>query len=283
MGKAGNGFRMLPTCHPGVQAVAASSTHSFPRHTHDEFGIGVIASGAQRSASGRGQVTAEAGDLITVNPGEVHDGMPLGRAGRSWSMLYLQPALVASIRAGFAPGKGGDFEFENPALRDAPRAGAFRQAFHAITQTQPIAGGLAVEQALLALLAPLAVVGDTRHYRDAPAGLLRVKTRLDDDPSQNTALQDLANEAGLSRFQTLRAFAVLTGLTPHAYLLQRRISLARQRIAAGEALASVAAGSGYADQSHMTREFARRYGVTPAAYRRAVLPCNFLQDDRPGS
>jgi hypothetical protein len=36
-----------------------------------------------------------------------------------------------------------------------------------------------------------------------------------------------------------------------------------------EGLASVAARAGFADQSHLTREFKRRYGVTPGRYRRA--------------
>jgi AraC-like DNA-binding protein len=46
-------------------------------------------------------------------------------------------------------------------------------------------------------------------------------------------LSDLARSCGLSRFQVLRGFARSTGLTPHAYLVQRRIQLARRLIAGG--------------------------------------------------
>ena len=45
--------------------------------------------------SGRGMVEAGPGDVITVNPGEVHDGMPIGDAGRSWRMLYFDPAIIS--------------------------------------------------------------------------------------------------------------------------------------------------------------------------------------------
>ncbi|MFX5956846.1 AraC family transcriptional regulator, partial [Acinetobacter baumannii] len=72
--------------------------------------------------------------------------------------------------------------------------------------------------------------------------------RIDDDPSVPVSLDDLANASGLSRFQVLRAFTRATGLTPHAYLVQRRIDLARRLIAQGEALANAAIGSGFADQ-----------------------------------
>ena len=53
------------------------SNHTFPRHSHDQFGIGIMTSGAQRSWSVIGQVESEAGDVIMVNPGEMHDGMPV--------------------------------------------------------------------------------------------------------------------------------------------------------------------------------------------------------------
>jgi AraC-like DNA-binding protein len=79
-------------------------------------------------------------------------------------------------------------------------------------------------------------------------------------------LEDLAGECGLGRFRLLRDFARTTGLTPHAYLLQRRTELARRLIAAGTPLAEAAIAAGFADQSHMTRNFTRRYGYTPGAY-----------------
>ncbi|WP_449405942.1 helix-turn-helix domain-containing protein [Massilia phosphatilytica] len=58
---------------------------------------------------------------------------------------------------------------------------------------------------------------------------------------------------------SLRQFAGATGLTPHAYLIQRRIEAARALLARGAALADAAAASGFADQSHMTRIFIRTY------------------------
>ena len=51
----------------GIEAISLESDRAFPRHAHDEFGVGVIVSGAHRSWSGRGQVDALAGDAIMVN------------------------------------------------------------------------------------------------------------------------------------------------------------------------------------------------------------------------
>src|SRR5262244_1499522 len=80
---------------PGIEAMTLFSNHAFPRHSHDQFGIGIMTSGAQRSWSIIGQVESEAGDVIMVNPGEVHDGVPVDGSPRGWRILYLDPTLVA--------------------------------------------------------------------------------------------------------------------------------------------------------------------------------------------
>jgi hypothetical protein len=59
------------------------------------FRLGVIAFGAQRSWSGIGFVNASAGDVITLNPGEMHDGVPLDGKARGWRIIYFDPGLVA--------------------------------------------------------------------------------------------------------------------------------------------------------------------------------------------
>ncbi len=257
-------FRMLPTGHPGLSAVIARSAHSFPRHTHDEFGIGLIARGGQMSASGRGQVTAGAGDIITVNPGEVHDGEPLRGEAREWHMLYLSPERMQSVSLGFEP--AGEFEFTAPVYRNGELARTFAATFRRLAETDGAQPELAADEALLKLFASLVKRTDRQAPDRLHTGLQRARTLLDDDPARNHTLGGLAAEAGLSRFQLLRAFVSWTGLTPHAYLMQRRASHARNLIAAGHGLAAAAFDAGYADQSHMTRDFRRRYGLTPAAF-----------------
>jgi AraC-like DNA-binding protein len=98
----------------------------------------------------------------------------------------------------------------------------------------------------------------------------RARALIDDAPAVSVTLADLARESGLSRFQVLRGFARATGLTPHAYVMQRRIDLARSLIAGGIPLAEAAATSGFADQSHMTRQFVRNFGISPGVYAGAV-------------
>jgi AraC-like DNA-binding protein len=263
-------FQVVPCGDARIHAVEAHSGQSFSRHTHEQFGIGLVTQGAQKSFSGCGMVEAGAGDLITVNPNEVHDGMPLGDAGRSWKMLYLEPALAAELlrdASGDRPAAGGAIgtaEFTAPVLRDPRLAASFSCAYAAATSAWP-AASLAAEQHLLQLIAATLMRRRTAEGR-AAAPTATAQSMIEDDPLTDWSLAELADACGVSRFQLVRSFARNTGLTPHAYLVQRRVLLARRLIAGGTALADAAAASGFADQSHMTRVFVRKYGMAPGAF-----------------
>ncbi|MFN3720523.1 MAG: AraC family transcriptional regulator [Rhizobium rhizophilum] len=270
------GFRFHPTFLSGLEAVSATSAHVFPKHTHDTYGIGFLSAGGQISASGRGQVEAEAGQLITVNPGEVHDGAPIGRTPRSWHMLYLTPTLLTDSVSDLVSSIS-DLEFECPVFADTDirnHLTALHRRFDHGTED------LAADalQEVLVLVLGKALLRRREAVPILPASLARVRQRLDEDPTSLADLSDLAREAGLSRFQLIRAFLRHTGLTPHAYRMQSRANLSRRLLMEGLLPAEVAAACGYVDQSHMHREFRRRFGLTPGAYRSARLACNPVQD-----
>ncbi|MBN8907373.1 MAG: helix-turn-helix transcriptional regulator [Rhodospirillales bacterium] len=66
-----------------------------------------------------------------------------------------------------------------------------------------------------------------------------------------------------------RAFKVSFGMTPHTYVLTRRVERARQlMITTRASLAEIAQDCGMADQSHLTRVFGRFVGSSPYAWRR---------------
>jgi AraC-like DNA-binding protein len=265
---------------PGIEAMTLVSNHHFPRHSHDQFGIGVIAFGAQRSWSGVGAVSASAGDVILANPGEIHDGAPLDSSGRGWRMIYLEPTVIAREVGEELVGR---IEIVRPVARDPLLARRFVELFACLTAVQP--DFLDTEEALLRCLMYLL----PRHGMGRPSSagkspcVTKAIERLDSAPGAQTSLAELAALSGVSRFQLLRGFAREVGITPHAYLVQQRVRVARRLLAKGQTPAGAAIEAGFADQSHMTRAFVRQLGVTPGRYRAAVVrsPCNSVQDAAP--
>jgi AraC-like DNA-binding protein len=261
-------FLLQRSTMTGVDAVEAETDHVFPRHTHEEFGIGVIRRGAQKSASGRGMVEAGPGNVITVNPGEVHDGAPIGDRGRAWRMLYFDPSVITGA-VGDIVEDSRDCEFRFPVLANAEAAAIFGRLY-ALATKQTEGSRIESESLLLSLVRMLISEGPAKSAGMVSTSIRRARALIDDCPTDDLTLGDLAHVAGLSRFQLLRGFTRMTGLTPHAYLMQKRTDLARRLIRRGNALADAAAASGFADQSHMTRAFAKRYGITPGAYAAAL-------------
>lgn len=247
-----------------VTAVDACSGRSFARHAHEEFGVGLVTGGAQRSWSGRGPVEAVRGNLITVNPAEMHDGAPVGPA-RSWSMLYFSERIVGAVVTDLDEGRRSMRELHAPVVDDAGLARLFVATRTAALHDEQ---GWAFEERLLELFGGLLRIA-SKTVVSTSTRLAQVRERIDDAPARPHDLAELATLAGLSRYQTLRAFSRLTGLTPHAYVMQRRLDVARRLIRHGSSLADAAAEAGFADQSHMHRIFIARHGFTPGAYARA--------------
>ncbi|WP_210405312.1 helix-turn-helix domain-containing protein [Limnobaculum zhutongyuii] len=256
------------TYTPGLEMMSLVSNSTFPRHFHELFGIGMIRSGGHRSWSGIGQIQALPGDLITVNPGEIHDGMSIGSHVRQWDMFYFDPTFVANTLADEADSYS---EITRPALNDIRFAGIFSAFCNVINTKTP--DMMAIEEMNQLLLHYTFRHYGTRYYRPvthSPAVTL-ARQRLDDAPEQPVSLQELAHLTNLSRFQLLRGFAKEVGLPPHAYLLQRRVHLARKLLATNKSLSDTALEAGFADQSHMTRAFTRLLGITPGRLRQSLI------------
>ena len=101
-----------------------------------------------------------------------------------------------------------------------------------------------------------------------PRVLQRVRDYIETHLDDSISLQDLASTAGLSTSHFTRAFKQSEGMTPHRYLLHRRVRRALGLLAETTlALSEVAMASGFADQSHFCRQFRRFVGATPSRYR----------------
>lgn len=256
--------RVIGSPHAGVYATETESARRYARHWHTTYGFGFIASGAHRSASPLGAVDAFAGDIVCMNPGDLHDGQPLGGASRRWFTVYIEPGVLAQ------QAQRNDVAFTRAAFSDC----RMRAAIATLLARMQQAGTLAFDEALTEACGLMLHHHSTLRPRreDADTDLSRVVNRIADAPHEAPTLDELAALAGIGKFQLLRRFRKRFGVTPHDWLLQRRADHARSLIRTGTPLVDAAAASGFADQSHMTRVFVRRFGFTPGAWQRALSP-----------
>lgn len=262
---ARNEFSLVPTSHSGIHCVSADSAFKFSRHTHDTYCFGLIDRGAQRWHSDRKIAEAGAGTVIMCNPGEVHDGSPIGEGGRAWRMLNVAQSVVDSAVQRLGLGGPGTFEFVSPVATHPDAAKLMGQLFSALLSRHDHSA--LVDQLLLLLLPMLGNVSPhSRVNFGRSPRIARAIEQIRDHPSSNVSLRELAELVEMSPWHFLRSFSRETGFTPHAYQMQCRVELARRLISRGSGLTDAALESGFADQSHMTRIFRRTYGVSPGTW-----------------
>ena len=86
--------------------------------------------------------------------------------------------------------------------------------------------------------------------------------------AMNISTADVAAACGLSRCYFISAFRRATGETPHLCLLRYRVRKAKVLLDGPMSIAEIALTCGFADQSHLTRIFAKHTGISPGAWRR---------------
>jgi AraC-like DNA-binding protein len=254
---------------PGVELVKGMNvTHSFPRHTHRDYCIGIIDEGFRRYlAEGRTE-TIGAGGSLWIHPDQGHACSPAGNQGHSYRMLCLEPGYFRRLFAA-APEKN----LPNPLL------------FKAVVMEDPVTyNHLAIlmtilerpgsllekESSLFHTLAPW--VQDQDCPSRAAAGkegkpIDTVRDFLESHYMENSSLGKLAELAGLSPYYFLRLFQRKVGLSPHLFQTQIRIQKSKQKLLQGESILDAALETGFSDQSHFTRFFKRMTGLTPGEFQ----------------
>ena len=99
----------------------------------------------------------------------------------------------------------------------------------------------------------------------APDSLRRAREYIHANLAQELRLNEIAAAAGISPYYLAHSFKRATGGTIHQYIVAQRLEAAWQLLGGQLSLAEVAVLTGFADQSHLSRHFTRRYGVTPGA------------------
>jgi len=204
------------------------------------------------------------GELVVLDPEHPHSGTQTCDGPWHARLLVLPGALLWSTLDEIPPLLRTTID--DPVI-EAPELSRRFLELHQASQAE--APRLQRECALLALLDELIPNGsaDRQLYGD-PAVTTAVEY-LRDSFLQTVDLDTLAAIAGTTKFGLLRRFQAEIGVTPHQFLVSVRVAHARRLLAVGTTISEVAANTGFADQSHLTRQFRRRLGLTPGRYRNA--------------
>jgi AraC-like DNA-binding protein len=240
----------------------------YAKHSHETFSIGAVTGGRSVYLNRHAREWIGAGVVVMMNPDDVHACNPVADERWSYRMLHVDVEWLTALQheLGFSG----------------------NHAFRAFSQTMTL--DPALFDGLNRLCAVL-VDSDTETLRkesaavtffsevqrklnpaslpdhDASRQLTRAAEFIAENCTRALKLDDVCKAAELSASHLIRAFKQRYGMTPHAYLINRRIQYSRAQLRRGRLIADVALDAGFADQAHLQRTFKRLVAATPGQYR----------------
>ena len=245
----------------GIERIEAYfSGHGFDPHRHDTYAIGYTITGVQAFRYRGAASQSLPGQVFVLHPDETHDGRAGTGAGFRYRILYVEPRLIAAaLRARLPFVRAAVSDDARLARAIGPALDDFEVPLEELRRDQII---FEIAEALAAMEGSIRNATPTAHLR-----AVRLAHEFL-DAHRGAVVTSAALEAvtGMSRYALARHFRVCLGTSPYRYLLMRRLDHARKLIRNGAPLADAALRSGFADQSHMTRQFKRAYGLSPGRW-----------------
>jgi AraC family transcriptional regulator len=238
---------------------------------HQRYRVALVGAGIFRCRASAGRELLTPGSLLLGNVHECFEcGHEHGAGDRCLAFAYSQAAFE---QLAFDAGVRGEPRFR--ALRVPPVRALARlvgEAYAAWSNPSRIDSTAWEELGVrLAAAAARCAAEPSRAPRspaNAERGVARAVRLIERDPCAPLALQALADEAKLSRFHFVRAFARVTGLTPHRYVTRTRLRNAAVRLVAHDKrVIDVALDCGYRDVANFNHAFRAEFGTTPLEHR----------------
>lgn len=261
----GDWIRLAPS-RPGLERIEAFfAGHAYDPHRHATYAIGCTLGGVQSFDYRGARADSLPGNVLVLHPDEVHDGRAGAETGFHYRMLYVEPRLVRDALGS----RARSLPFVRAAvLADDRLMAALRSAFDELDRRpEP----LECDQSVLAIAEALLALDPSARGRSLSTtcaiAVERTRQFLEENVERVVASEELEALTGLDRYALARHFRARLGTSPYRYLTMRRLDRARRWIREGQSLADAAAASGFADQSHMTRQFKSAYGLSPGRWR----------------
>jgi len=234
--------------------------HGYDLHRHDTYAIGHTLAGVQSFQYRGGWRHSQPGATIVLHPDEAHDGEAGTESGFQYRMMYIEPALIQQMLG------GQPLPFIKTGLSNDPRLFAATGAL--LRSLDCPLDPLEEQDALFDLAQALSSVSGVPTKRSGfdYVAAQRAREYIHSALDRTVTLDELAQHSGRDRWSLSRDFRLLFGTSPYRYLTMRRLDMVRALLTQGQTLVSAALIAGFTDQSHMTRQFSKTYGLPPARW-----------------
>lgn len=240
---------------------------SFGMHMHDSLSIGLILDGSALVAIDTKNYCVEKETVVVINPRQLHACNPSADHPWSYYMFYVEESWCRKKIEDICGIKNSEFEITRSVFKDERVSKILKNLYSAL---QFDCSKMNIEERIYQLLELL--LADTSHVKvkDANHYVQRSIAFMEEHVEDQLSLEDTAEAVSLSPYHFLRLFKKSTGISPHKYMTNLKVSRARRCLQSGLNAVDIAYSLGFYDQSHFIRIFKNCTGLTPGAYLRSL-------------
>lgn len=230
--------------------------HQYAPHFHDHYVILAVEKGVNKGICQKKAYEIGAGELLVINPGEIHTGNSLNNGQLIYNGIYVEQDF---------------FKNELPVyselhLKNAGLCGRFNR----LIQAKTAENRLELDENLTLFFESLKhhPAGQVSRVQTDQVQVKKIKDYIEDHFKHNFSLDELSHEVSISSFHLIRLFKQHIGLSPYKYLRNFRIEQAKKLLKRSASLADVAVEVGFYDQSHFHKNFLKIVGTTPKSFQK---------------
>lgn len=244
------------------------NNYGFDKHVHEDYTIGVIFEGQMDAFVDGTKKQLNKASIITINPDETHACQTKYKEGYKHYSIYLKPNFIKKLQDENFFDK--ELIFSKGSLQNEYLAA---NLIRLIAQNENnLSSKLDFECQMVSTLNTLFLSNSKAKLQLSLSShdkmIEKAKEFINDNISNDLSLDDISNELDISKYHFLRLFKQKTFLSPHSYLMLKRIEKAKDSLQKGESLVNTAYMCGFNDQSHLNRRFKSQVGITPGEYRK---------------
>ncbi|WP_416397988.1 helix-turn-helix domain-containing protein [Allohahella sp. A8] len=252
-----------------LRKIDDGSQVAYAPHSHTQWSLGAITNGMSTFRCRDAEQLIKAGDLVLINPDWVHACNPIEDQPWAYVMIYVDTLWLTRLRfeAGLLPTNDWQ-DLSTAVISDSGWYEKYCQVADCLLDPEHdlLDKQSRLVKFLLGLMHELAKQ-PVEALPQTPEVMVKLATYLDGHGEEDVDLETLAEFSGLSPGHLIRAFKRYFGLTPHAYLVNRRVQFGQCALKSGAPIVNAALAAGFADQPHFQRTFKRLVAATPNEYR----------------
>ena len=264
----------IPEGINGLELLTCSDAgYHFSPHFHDSYCIWLNTSSAETYTYKGNSGILQTGDVGIIAPGEVHSNSVFGSESRQLLTYYLNDELLQAVASDVSDRSNSSLELPTDFHSDTEVYMGLITLWQTLKTSKSTLERQSAFYEVLSLLinryaSPAQPEIDSgKEQKRTSVVIEQFHDRIDED----LRLDELASLVDCTPYYLIRFFKKNVGMTPHAYLLHLRLEKAKNLLQQGHSIVDTAFATGFTDQSHLTRHFKAKLGISPGVYQSQIL------------